>query len=155
MRYLVCSVIPVCITYGLVLTILIPCLPISLLAHGILIRAAPPVDARVTERPGQIRLWFNESVEHRFSRVTVHRATRDAATGELQPQERIDAGLSPGPRITQELAVTLPETLTPGLYLVQWKVLSIDSHRTTGKFTLTYDPKAVANPEADKANPNR
>jgi methionine-rich copper-binding protein CopC len=32
---------------------------------------------------------------------------------------------------------------------VQWQVLSIDSHRTTGKFTLTY------NPQTDKANSSR
>ncbi len=111
-------------------------------AHGTLIRAEPPVNTEVAEPPREIRLWFNQSLEHRFSQVTVHRAKRNAATGKLDLQQRVDDGLVAGPRVTRELAVKLPETLAPGLYLVQWKVLSIDSHRTTGKFTLTYTPQS-------------
>jgi methionine-rich copper-binding protein CopC len=114
--------------------------PVILVAHASLLRAAPAADTQVTQLPGEIRLWFSESVEHRFSRITVHRATRDAATGDLQLQDRVDVGLAAGPRTTRELAVTLPTTLAPGLYLVQWQILSIDSHRTTGNFTLTYAP---------------
>jgi len=113
--------------------------PIALAAHGTLLRTVPAANATVAERPSEIRLWFNESIERRFSRVTVSRAERDAATGELQAQERVDEGLEEGPGVTRELAVKLPETLAPGVYLVQWRVLSIDSHRTTGKFTLMYD----------------
>jgi len=123
--------------------------PLSLGAHGILIRSVPAADTKVAERPREIRLWFNESIEHRFSRITVHRANRDEATGKLQLQQRVDEGLAAGPRVTRELVVKLPETLSPGLYLVQWQVLSIDSHRTTGKFTLTYDP------QMDKVNSSR
>jgi methionine-rich copper-binding protein CopC len=123
--------------------------PVSLGAHGTLVRAVPAVNTEVTELPSEVRLWFNESIEHRFSRITVHRAKRDETTGKLQPQQRVDEGLVAGPRVTRELAVKLPATLTPGLYLVQWQVLSIDSHRTTGKFTLTY------NPQTDKANSSR
>lgn len=133
------AVAPIHAMRWLVVSLILLC-PTSLLAHGTLIRAEPAVDAKVTERPSEIRLWFNESIEHRFSRITVHRAKRDAATGQLEPQQRVDDGLVSGPRVTRELAVKLPETLVPGLYLVQWKVLSIDSHRTTGKFTLTYAP---------------
>lgn len=121
-------------------TSLILFFPALLLAHAALLRAAPAVDTQVANPPREIRLWFSESVEHRFSRITVHRATRDAATGDFQLQDRVDAGLIEGPRVTRELAVKLPKTLAPGLYLVQWQVLSIDSHRVTGKFTLTYTP---------------
>ncbi len=112
--------------------------PAPVFAHGTLIRAEPAINTEVATRPREIRLWFNQLIEHRFSRVTVHRAERHATTGKLDLQQRVDDGLVAGPRVTRELAVKLPETLAPGLYLVQWKVLSIDSHRTTGKFTLTY-----------------
>lgn len=121
----------------------------SVWAHGTLIRADPAVNAQVAERPSEIRLWFNESIEYRFSRVTVHRAKRDAATGTLKPLQRVDEGLAAASGVTLELAVKLPAVLAPGLYLVEWTVLSIDSHRTTGKFTLTYAP------QTDKANPTR
>ena len=131
---------PCAVYRWLLVTSLILLFPALLFAHGSLLRAAPAADTQVAKRPSEIRLWFSESVEHHFSRITVHRATRDAATGNLQLQDRVDAGLVEGPRVTRELAVKLPETLAPGLYLVQWKILSIDSHRTTGKFTLTYAP---------------
>jgi methionine-rich copper-binding protein CopC len=115
-------------------------LPSVSAAHGMLLRAQPPVDSDVDRLPETIRLWFNERVEGRFSRVTVHRAQRDAETGELAAGERIDDGMADTAAITQEIAVRLPETLPAGLYLVQWRVLSVDSHRTTGRFTLTYRP---------------
>ena len=53
--------------------------------------------------------------------------------------------------MTRELAVKVPQTLPPGLYLVQWRVLSIDSHRTTGRFTLTYDPQVGADSQPKKS----
>jgi copper resistance protein C len=126
-------------------------LPAILCAHATLLRADPAVDTRISQLPGEIRLWFSESIERRFSRITVHQARRHPATGDLQPQKQVDVGLSAGPQVTQELAVRLPETLPPGLYLVQWQVLSIDAHRTTGRFTLTYDPQAASAREAEKA----
>ena len=115
-------------------------LPSVSAAHGMLLRSQPPADSEITQLPETVRLTFSERIESRFSRVTVHRALRDAETGEVKAQERVDAGMADGPALTQELAVRLPETLPAGLYLIQWQVLSVDSHRTTGRFTLTYTP---------------
>ena len=64
----------------------------------------------------------------------------DSETGELTAGERVDDGMAGAAGVTQELAVRLPEDLPAGLYLVQWQILSVDSHRTTGRFTLTYKP---------------
>ena len=128
------------ISRWLVLVALIGLLPPVSLAHGRLLRAQPPADSEILQLPKTIRLSFSERVESRFSRVTVHRALRDAETGEVKAQERVDVGMAEGPAVTQELAVRLPEDLRAGLYLIQWQVLSIDSHRTTGRFTLTYTP---------------
>lgn len=124
----------------LVLVALIALLPSISVAHGMLLRSQPPADSEILQLPETIRLSFSERVEGRFSRVTVHRALRDDETGEVTTQDRVDAGMAEGPTITQELSVRLPENLPAGLYLVQWQVLSVDSHRTTGRFTLTYTP---------------
>ena len=115
-------------------------LPSVAAAHGMLLRAQPPADSEVDVLPETIRLTFSERVESRFSRVTVHSARMDPETGELAAGERIDVGMPDASGITEELAVHLPATLSPGLYLIQWQVLSVDSHRTTGRFTLTYKP---------------
>jgi methionine-rich copper-binding protein CopC len=125
---------------GWVLVALLSLLPSVSLAHGMLIRAQPAADSEIAQLPETVRLSFSERVESRFSRVTVHRARRDAETGEITARERIDEGMADGPAVTQELAVHLPETLAAGLYLIQWQVLSVDSHRTTGRFTITYKP---------------
>ena len=124
----------------LVLLALIVLAPSTSVAHGKLLRSQPPVNSEIAELPETIHLTFSERVESRFSRVTVHRARRDAETGELKAQERVDAALAEGPAVTQELAVRLPATLPAGLYLIEWQILSVDSHRTTGRFTLTYAP---------------
>ena len=127
--------------------------PAFVFAHATLLRVNPPADTTLANVPGEIHLWFSESVERRFSRITVHRATRDTTTGEIQAQEEVNTDLSSGPRVTTDLAVKLPDTLSPGLYLIQWKVLSIDSHRTTGKFTLTYDPASSGVDPPGKSKP--
>ena len=128
------------ISRWLVLVVLIALLPSVSVAHGMLLRSQPPADSEILELPETIRLTFSERVESRFSRATVHRALRDRETGEVTAQERVDAGMVEGPGRTQELIVRLPESLPAGLYLIQWQVLSVDSHRTTGRFTLTYTP---------------
>ena len=115
-------------------------LPSVAAAHGMLLRSQPPADSEIARLPETIRLSFSERVESRFSRVTVHRAQMDSETGEIAAGERIDTGMAEAPAIAQELAVRLPDVLPAGLYLIRWQVLSVDSHRTTGRFTLTYTP---------------
>ena len=128
------------ISRWLALVALIVLLPSISAAHGMLTRSQPAADSEIAQLPEVIRLSFSERVESRFSQVTVHRARRDPETGEVSPQERVDVGMTEGPAVAQELAVRLPENLDAGLYLIEWQVLSIDSHRTTGRFTLTYTP---------------
>lgn len=145
-------VVPVSVALWLIGTGLIVLSPACVYAHASLLRAEPAINTHVSQRPGEIRLWFSQSIERRFSRMTVHRATR-ASGGKVLPQERVDTGMADGPQVTQELAVLLPDTLPPGLYLVQWKVLSIDAHRTTGSFTLTYGPQTEPARDTEKATP--
>jgi hypothetical protein len=118
-------------------------LPALLQAHSLLQRTVPTEGAVVTQPPPEIRLWFTEPIERRFSKIEVWRARPDAATGKPRPQERLDKGWVAGPAISREVAVRLPLTLMPGLYVIQWQVLSIDSHRSTGSFTITYTPETL------------
>ena len=129
-----------CAKYWRLLAALLLMLPSVSAAHGMLLRAQPAVDSELDRIPETVRLSFSERVEARFSRVTVHRAQVDSETGELTAGERVDDGMVDTAVIAQELAVRLPEDLPAGLYLIQWQVLSVDSHRTTGRFTLTYKP---------------
>ena len=72
------------ISWRLVLVALIACLPSVSAAHGKLIRAQPPADSEIAQLPETIRLSFSERIESRFSRVTVHRAIREAESWRSQ-----------------------------------------------------------------------
>jgi hypothetical protein len=98
-------------------------------AHASLDHAVPAVGSAAPP-PHEVRLWFTEAVEPAFSGVTVTNAAGD----------RVDDGKiaidSHNPR---ELHVMV-KPLMPGVYQVQWHVISVDTHRTEGNFSFTVAP---------------
>jgi hypothetical protein len=91
------------------------------LAHATLERASPPVGGSVTGSPGEVRLWFSEAIERRFSGAEV--------TG---PAGRVGGRASVS---GNQLVIAVPR-LAPGSYRVSWHVVSVDTHRTEGAFTF-------------------
>jgi methionine-rich copper-binding protein CopC len=98
-------------------------------AHAFLDHAAPAVGS-TTPSPSALTLWFTEEVEPAFSDVTVTNAAGD----------RVDAGkIAIDPHDPEELHLPLNH-LPPGVYKVQWHVVSVDTHRTEGTFSFTVAP---------------
>jgi copper resistance protein C len=96
-------------------------------AHAFLEHAAPRVGSTVDVPPAELRLQFSEAVEPKFS--TVGLAAKDGGTITVGP-----AALDPqDPRV---LVVAVPARLVPGVYRVTWRVVSRDTHVTTGDFTF-------------------
>ena len=96
------------------------------LGHSGLQRAEPPVESTLKRPPEEIKLYFSERLVAAYSTVRVEdgqgaRVDRD--------DSRVDRS---NPRL---MRVTLPP-LAPGIYTVIWRVLSVDSHITEGRFTL-------------------
>ena len=96
------------------------------LVHSGLQRAEPPVDSTLRRPPTEVKLYFSERLVPAYSTVRVEdgqgtRVDRD--------DSRVDRS---NPRLMQ---VTLPP-LARGTYTVIWRVLSVDSHITEGRFTL-------------------
>ena len=96
------------------------------LAHSGLQRAEPPVESTLKRPPKELKLYFSERLEPAYSTVRVEdgqgvRVDRD--------DSRVDRS---NPLL---LRVTLPP-LAPGTYTVIWRVLSVDSHITEGRFTF-------------------
>jgi methionine-rich copper-binding protein CopC len=54
--------------------------------------------------------------------------------------QRADEGVTTQARISAEINIALKKELPPGRYVVMWRVLSIDTHTTTGFFVFTYAP---------------
>lgn len=96
-------------------------------AHAYLQRAIPAQRATLFAAPDRVQLWFNERLEPGFCTVTVLDAsgkTVDRGDGKVAADDpkQLTVGLQPIP---------------PGVYTVQFRVLSVDGHVVNDKFTFT------------------
>jgi len=95
-------------------------------AHSGLQRAEPPVESTLKRPPKELKLYFSERLEPAYSKVRVE----DGQGGRVDRDDsRVDRS---NPLL---LRVTLPP-LAPGTYTVIWRVLSVDSHITEGRYTF-------------------
>jgi methionine-rich copper-binding protein CopC len=100
---------------------------VPLEAHAFLRKAEPGVGSTVKGSPNEITIQFTEEVEPAFSKIQVFNAEGkevDKGDGQVDPSDQT------------RLAVSLP-SLAPGTYKVVWRVVSVDTHVTNGKFTFT------------------
>jgi methionine-rich copper-binding protein CopC len=97
-------------------------------AHAHLVRAVPAVDAVISASPDEVRMWFTQACEPRFSGAEL-RASTDAvvATGAVDPADH-----------TQMVIPT--HGLVPGHYTVIWKATSVDTHHSEGTFGFDIKP---------------
>ena len=95
-------------------------------AHSALKRAEPSANSTHKRAPAEVRLHFSEQLEPAYSSVTVE---DDAGT-------RVDGGDSRVDPSDPLLLRASLATLQPGTYSVIWRVLSVDSHVTEGRFTF-------------------
>lgn len=110
-------------------TLLVAPIPAAL-AHAFLDHATPAVGSAVRGSPDTLTIWFTEPLEPAFSTIKV----LDAAG---KPVDRGDT--APGADGPAVLKVGLTP-LDPGEYRVEWRVLSVDTHVTEGKFTFSVRP---------------
>lgn len=99
-------------------------------AHAFLDKADPKVGSTVKVAPPELRLWFSEAVEPAFSSAQVldARGKRiDAPATHVDPQNR------------KLLHVPLPR-LEPGTYTAAWRIVSVDTHVSEGRFTFQVAP---------------
>ena len=100
---------------------------VSALAHAHLVRATPAVGGTVQTPPSEVTLRFNEKLEAAFSSVVV----RD------QTGKQVDKGDGAVDKSDRTLMrVPLQQPLAPGVYKVEWKAMSADTHKIDGNFTF-------------------
>jgi len=94
------------------------------LAHAKLIRSQPGPFEVLAASPTDVRLWFNERLEDEFNAIEV-----------MDPAGRhVETGSSHvNPRDRTNVLVRLGH-LSPGSYVVYWRVLSLDGHPARGRF---------------------
>ena len=92
-------------------------------AHAFLDHAEPRVGNTVATAPREVTLWFTQRLEPAFSSIIV---TNSAG-------QRVDTGKT---RVSgNQMSVSL-RSGGAGTYRVNWRVLSVDTHRTDGNFTF-------------------
>ncbi|QCR37861.1 hypothetical protein C1N62_09720 [Nissabacter sp. SGAir0207] len=98
------------------------------LAHAHLASAEPAANALVAASPQQLVLGFTEGVEPRFSQVTLSGPEEVIVSAKQLRNAQDDKA---------HLLVPIPHRLAAGEYLVNWKVVSVDGHRTQGSYRFT------------------
>jgi copper resistance protein C len=95
-------------------------------AHAFLQRSEPSVGGTAQTSPSEVRIWFTENIEPRFSTIQVF----DASGKEV---DKRDVHLDGSNHAL--LHLSLP-ALKAGTYKVVWRVVSVDTHVTNGSFTF-------------------
>jgi len=94
------------------------------LAHGVLLRSAPPANASLPVPPKEVVLWFNEPLDPAFSGVRVLDRSGNPVSAEFSASED-----------RRRITVALVDDLPRGTYVVKWRALwPRDGHTTSGFF---------------------
>lgn len=99
-------------------------------AHAFLDHASPAVGSTIHAPPKEVRLWFSDSIEGAFSTISVTDASG----------RRVDDGKTVVDGKDAAVLRTDLTALPAGTYTVTWRVVSVDTHSTQGKFTFTVAP---------------
>jgi len=111
-----------------ILAFAVMAVPLPAMAHAFLERASPAAGENVHLSPARIELHFSEMLEGAFSSITV----TDAAGRDV----------SAGPSAASGSELSLPlKNLGPGRYRVSWHAVSVDTHRSEGKYNFLVAPK--------------
>jgi hypothetical protein len=106
------------------------CVASAAFAQARFIKATPAAGSKVGSVT-EVRLEFNETVDPRFSGLTL--TAPHGVHVELGEPE-VESG---DPRV---LVVPITNVLEPGPYTVSWRVVSFDSHSTQGEFGFAVKP---------------
>jgi copper resistance protein C len=97
-------------------------------AHAFLDHGVPGVGMTVSGPVRELRLYYTQGVVTAFSAVSVS----TSAGGAIPASRPVN-----DPSDQQTVIVRLGRALGPGSYTVNWRVLSVDTHTTTGTFHFT------------------
>jgi copper resistance protein C len=89
-----------------------------------------PVGSKVHGSPARVKIWFTERLEPALSKIQVFDAAGQQVDKRDVQADKSNAAL---------LSVSL-RALQPGKYKVVWRVVSVDTHVTTGDFSFEVTP---------------
>lgn len=108
--------------------------------HAIIMESSPKAGEVLTTLPSRLVIRFNGRIVHALSRVTLLGPDRQPVPFPSSVAE---------PQDPDRLMIPLPP-LSPGTYLVRWKVLSLDGHVTQGGFSFCIAPPSESKQEVKR-----
>ena len=97
---------------------------VAAFAHAHLVRATPAEGGTVKSAPNEVVLIFNEKLEPAFSSAII----RNSAGKQV---DKADAHVDKADRTIVRVSVP---PLDPGVYTVEWRAMSSDTHKINGNF---------------------
>ena len=97
-------------------------------AHAYPALSTPNNGAALKEPPREVRIQFTEGVELAFSQIIVK-----GPNGEVVSQGKLR-------KLADDTVAIDLKPLLPGIYTVEWQVLSVDTHVTDGTLRFTVNP---------------
>jgi methionine-rich copper-binding protein CopC len=91
-------------------------------AHATLVRSLPAAGSKVSPPPTELRMTFSEMIDFVSARV-VGRGGKKVQTGPAKVDDTV-------------LVIPLSGSLAPGVYQVNWEVMSTDTHKARGRFSF-------------------
>lgn len=92
--------------------------------HNRLVKSVPGAEEVVSGPPKEIRLWFTEKVEPKFSSVSL-----------LKPDStKVEAGKAHATDDPKSIAVEVTAPLAAGSYTVVWRTAGDDGHAVRGRY---------------------
>src|ERR1700730_3421801 len=104
--------------------LLVPLPAVRVSAHAFLEHSDPAVGGKVHSAPVAVRIWFTEAIEPAASSIQVFDATG----------KQVDKKDTHSDRSKHSLLQVSLSRLGPGTYKVVWRVMSADTHVTSGDF---------------------
>ncbi len=99
----------------------------ALALHNHLEKSTPAADELVAQSPKEIRLWFAEKVDPKFSSITLMRAD----------SSKVEIGKTHGTDDPKSIAAAVPAALISGKYLIRWRSAGDDGHAVRGTFAFS------------------
>jgi methionine-rich copper-binding protein CopC len=97
-------------------------------AHASLLHASPAADSILSAAPQEVTLTFTDTLEAAFSKLTVTDGNGvEVSQGKAQVNDN-----------TMRVGL---KSLNAGVYKVNWRAMSTDTHRTDGSFTFRLNPQ--------------
>jgi len=101
-------------------------------AHARLLKSVPAKQTEVAVAPTQIDLWFNELLDDGFNSLEVYPSSQ---IGEKKHTDFTAEKPCVDSNDKTHLFAKL-KPLSPGEYIVEWRVLSRDGHSAPGRLTF-------------------